>query len=567
MVLLGGGALAGLWLLAAAFVLVGAGLDIRAGTAAIERARTGAQLSAVATGRPIPDLRTSRLRFTRAHSRATSPVLLPLRLVPVVGRQLRSVQALSSAATEVAGTALDGMTRGRDLLTPSRGSEAERVELVRSLGALSGQTSDRLARIDLGPVDGLFPPLAKARNTLADELTTVHGQLQRGATAAAGVADMLTGPRRYLVFAANNAEMRAGSGMFLSVGELQIDADGLHLGEMRSVVDVPVPAGVALDGDLADRWGWLAPQKEWRNLMASPRFDANAELAARMWVAAGNPPVDGVLALDPVALAGVLRATGPVTVDGRQVDAGTVVDELLHQQYVRFPDRSVRRDELGRMAGRAFDALDAGRWSVAGLAGGLSQAASGRHVMGWSSKPAQQAAWQALGVDGALGPGSLLVSVLNRGSNKLDQFLPVTADLSFDPTGAATDVVLRITLRNTVPAGEPPYVAGEDPASGVPGGTYLGILAVNIPGAATGARIDGVADLAVAGRDGPTRVIGHQLRLEPGQAQTVVVRFTLPGGAAALKVEPSARVPAVAWTGGGATWAAASRHELALARP
>jgi hypothetical protein len=568
-VLVAAGALGALWLLAAAYLLVGAARDLRAGTAAMEGARAGNGLSEVADGRPLPHLRTAERRFARAEARTTSPVLLPVRLVPVLGRQLRSVAALSSAARDVAGTALDAMTRSRQLLEPPRGSNPERVELVRSLGGLAGDTHDRLAAIGLGPADGLFAPLARARNRLGDELAKVQDELGRASTAATGVAEMLTGPRRYLVFAANNAEMRAGSGMFLSVGELEIDDGGLHLGEMRSVVDVPVPGGVAISADLADRWGWLAPNREWRNLMASPRFDATAELAARMWVAAGNRPVDGVLALDPVALEGVLAATGPVTVDGRSVDAEDVVDELLHGQYLRFPerDRSVRREELGRIARGAFDALDAGRWSVSGLAGGLRRAASGRHLLAWSAKPAQQAGWEALGVDGALDADSLLVSVLNRGSNKLDQFLAVTADIDVDRTAAGTDVSLSVTLRNTVPAGEPPYVAGEDPASGVPSGSYLGILTVNLPGAATGGRIDGVTSLAVAGPDGPTRVVGHQLRVDPGQARTLVVRFTLPPGATGLRVEPSARVPAIAWTGAGGSSTGESGRDVALVMP
>ena len=56
---------------------------------------------------------------------------------------------------------------------------------------------------------------------------------------------------------------------------------------------------VPLSGDVADRWGWLAPNREWRNLASSPRFDANAELAAQMWKASTGQDVDGVLAHRP----------------------------------------------------------------------------------------------------------------------------------------------------------------------------------------------------------------------------------------------------------------------------
>jgi hypothetical protein len=564
---LGGLAVAGLWTGTAALLLSRAAADVRAGTAAISRARAGTELTDLTTGEPIADVRQARASFERAHRRVTSPALLPIRLVPVIGRQLESVAALSGAATDVSDAVLDAMVEGQRLLNPAPASHPARVQLVRALGALAGDTDRRLDKVDLGPDKGLFGKLARSRQKLVTELSELQDQLGRGSAGAAAAAEMLTGPKRYLVFAANNAEMRAGSGMFLSVGELEVDGNGLRLGEMRSVVDVAVPKGaVPIDGDLAGRWGWLAPNVEWRNLMTSPRFDEAAPLAARMWVAAGNRPVDGVLALDPVALQGLLEATGSVAVDGRTISAGNVVDELLHGQYLRFSgkERADRREQLGRIARAAFEALDGGRWTVEGLAKGLAAAVNGRHLMVWSASPVQQAGWHALEVDGALEPGSLLVSVVNRGGNKLDQFLDVGADLSFAPSGPDTEVTVRLTLHNGTPAGEPPYVAGDDPASGVPPGAYLGIVTVNVPGHAGSPRIDGVDRLAVAGPDGPTRVVGVQVRVDRGQTSTVTVRFTLPGDRGTIRVEPSARVPGIAWTGPGGSWTDGSAHEVAF---
>jgi hypothetical protein len=546
----------GVWAGAGMLMLARAASDIRAGTAAINRARASAELVDLAAGTPVADVRLARASFDRAHRRATSPVLLPVRLVPVIGRQLESVAALSGAASDVGQVILDTMLQGQLLLERTPANHPERVALVQRLSVIAGDASRRLDAVDLGPGIGLFGRLADARDQLSTELGSLQDQVERGSVGAAGVAEMLTGPRRYLVFAANNAEMRAGSGMFLSVGELEIDNLGMRLVNMRSVVDVPVPKGaVPMDGDLADRWGWLAPNVEWRNLMSSPDFAENAELAARMWVAAGNRPVDGVLAIDPVGLQAVLSATGPVHVDGRVIDAGNVVDELLHGQYVRYASRprSDRREELGEIARAAFEALDTS--SVPNLAKAMTAAADGRHFMAWSSKPVQQAGWLALGVDGSLRSDSLLVSILNRGGNKLDQFLQVAADLSFAPKETDTEVTLKITLTNATPLkGEPAYVAGEDPNSGVPQNVYLGILSVNVPGQAYGLRIDDSDTYAVAGADGPTGVVGLQLRVDHQTSRTAIVRFTLPGDHGRVRVEPSARVPAITWTGPGGTW-------------
>src|SRR5213078_1141608 len=81
----------------------------------------------------------------------------------------------------------------------------------------------------------------------------------------------------------------------------------------QKTADLLLPGtGVPISGDLAARWGWLHPGREWRNLGLSPDFPVTAEVASRMWAAKGNPAVDGVIAVDVVALKEILAAIGPV---------------------------------------------------------------------------------------------------------------------------------------------------------------------------------------------------------------------------------------------------------------
>ena len=550
--------LALVWLLFAGFALLSAHREIRRGLRAVEAARDGVNASAVVEGRLLPDLHEARSHFASAHSRVGGPLLLPARILPVVGRQLSSVHSLSGAATTVADVAIAGMTDAKSVLDDPGRTNSARASSARRLGELAGDADTRLGTIDLGPRLGLLGPLARARNRLDDQVAELRGVLMKGARGGSAVADLLEGPRRYLVFAANNAEMRAGSGMWLSVGELETGPEGIRLGTMQSVTDVPVPVGaVPLPGDLADRWGWLEPNVEWRNLMTSPRFDVAAPLAAEMWVAAGNRPVDGVMVLDPIALKGLMRATGPVQVEGRRFDSNNIEEELLHAQYLRFPsheDKPERREGLGKIAGAVFSALDAGSWTFPDLASGVADAAGGRHLLMWAADRSEQSAWQALGVDGALRPESLLVAVQNRGGNKLDRFLHVAAEASIALVGDESEVTLTLKLQNQAPVGEPGYIVGPHPLSGVSEGVYVGILTISFPGAATGGRFDGVDTLAVVGGDGPSQVMGFHFELPRGGERTVVARFRLPAGSTTLRVEPSARVPPIAWRSGSASW-------------
>src|SRR5437762_5569668 len=118
------------WLALAGSLLSGAARDLRDGRAAARAARADVDAKAIADGTSVPDLRRAHDRF-RAAARATAnPALLPVRFLPVAGRQLRSVHALSAAARDVSGAAAEAMTRADDVLADPRGGGPARVDEV-----------------------------------------------------------------------------------------------------------------------------------------------------------------------------------------------------------------------------------------------------------------------------------------------------------------------------------------------------------------------------------------------------------------------------------------------------
>lgn len=560
--LLLGGVVVLAWLAAATVLLLTAADQLREGKDAAEGARDGMTAESLAEGEPLPELRRARQRFASASSKVDNVLVGPLRFLPVLGRQLRSVSALAGAAAEVSEAAVEALTGVEEVLDQAGGGGPARLRQIERLHGIVRRASGRVAAVDdLGPRRALLGPLADARNELAEQLADARTTLADAVAGAEAGMRFLQGGR-YLLVAANNAEMRAGSGMWLSGGLLTIDGGRLDLGEVEPLYDVADPpdgAAAITDPDLAARWGALwQPSFDWRGLMVSPRAPASAELGSRMWRAAGREAIDGILVVDPVALAAVVRATGPVEVDGRTVEADQVVPLLLHEQYLAFPDDSgagaARREALGRIASAAFAALDAGEWKPEVLAGELADAVAGRHLLAWSADPVQQAGWAAAGVDGTLREDSLLVSVLNRGGNKLDWFLRADATIEASDADGGTDVAVRLRLRNVAPEGLPRYVAGPPPGRSWNPGRYVGVVAVNVPGAAQDLRIEGVARPVTIGADGPTKVVATQLLLERGQEAEVVVRFRLPGGRSRLLIEPSGRYPGITWRHGTKTW-------------
>jgi hypothetical protein len=309
------------------------------------------------------------------------------------------------------------------------------------------------------------------------------------------------------------------------------------------------------------------PNQEWRNLNLTPRFDESARMAADMWAAAGRGGVDGVMAIDVVAVQRLLELTGPVEVptdDGVQTfSADNVRKQLLRAQYEQFDDREDRRDLLGQVAASVFAAFNDRPIAAAGLVGLIDEAGAERHLMLWSSDPAQQAAWEELGVSGVLPPDALMLSLINRGGTKLDPYLEVAATLTASDQGDHRRVTVDVVLENTAPDWLPRYVQGPYPGIEAVAGEYIGIVSLSVPAAATEPATS-AGGFAVVGEDGPTRVIGANISVPRGERREVSISFDLPDEWDTVQVTSSARVPATRWTAGAKQWTERRPRTVAL---
>ena len=528
------------------------------GLAALEQVKGHLSPGEVTASSSIDQLDRAHAEFSAAQADLSSPLFAPVRIVPVLGRQFSSVKALSSAAGTVSAVGSRFLGEVHGLLRAPHGAGPERVSSLLQLEVASRAAAHRLSGVDTGPADGLVSPLAGKRQEFVGQLNLARNRLANAAAVSAATASILSGPQRYLVLAANNAEMRAGSGAFLDVGEATTSGGTVTVGQLEPSGEHTLPVGaVPVTGDLARNWGWLSPSLDMRNLGTTPRFDVTAPLAARMWTALTGEPVDGVIAIDVIGVQQLLQATGPVDVAGQQVSSGTVAQYLLHDQYVGLSDNAAdagdREDALGQLARAVISQLQGQSVDLTTLADSMSGAVAGRHLMVWSSNPTDEAAWQAAGVGGSLTSRSLAVSLVNLGSNKLDPFVPVHVAVATRPDGADTAVTLTVTAPNTTPPGQSQFIAGPPPGSNLPYGTYSGLVAVNVPGTAGHVTMTGVPSLAVAGRDGPTLVVAGLVTIPSGGTATVAVHFVMAGLHGSMQVVPSARVPSEQWQVGSRT--------------
>ena len=525
----------------------------------LEQARDRFSADELVEGEGLLALEEAGAQFDLAEERSGSPLLAPATVVPVLGRQVRSLHALAGAGAEVLQIAVDAAGDVEELRQGTR-EPAARVAAVEQLHRTVSAASQELRGVSLGPDEALVAPLADARETIAGELEEALTSLERGEIVTAAMVEVLRGSR-YLVLAANNAEMQAGWGMPLSIGVLEVVDGDLVLDEMQATRDLILPAdAVPVEGDFGATWGFMRPSQDFRNLALTASFAEAAPVAVAMWEELGRGAVDGVLALDPIALRAILETTGPVEVEGGAVSDEDVVPFVLHDAYVlQAADPSgldVRRERQSEIAVAAIKAASTPGTDLVELARNLAEAARSRHLMMWSADPEQQAAWEAAGVDGALQADSLLIGAVNRSPNKVDWFLDAAATMTSQAGAGGLEVELEVELSNRTPDGEPEYVVG--PFEGGAGpelseGDWRGFLTVHLPGAARGPAIEGL-ELAADGWSGPTRVVSAVVLVPKGQVTTHVVRFTLPPGGEVMTIEPSARVRPVQWEAGGETW-------------
>lgn len=554
------------------FQVVGAVRDARAGEDLLAQLQDDTTPGELLRGEVDDVLRDAEGRFASANRRVQSPFVTPLRWLPVVGRQVKYLGTMTNVVADVLSFGIDSLDEVQATLDGPASTGPERVEMVRRLKETLATAGFGIRAANLSaPAAPLIQSLDDARRELRTRVTELADGLSNGFVVASGLEQFLTGPRRYLVLGANNAEMQSGWGIPLTAGVLSVNDGELSLPEMQSTADLRLdPPGVPQYNDFEANWGAFNPNEEWRNLALTPRFDQAAPLAAQMWPeATGEDPVDGVMALDPYALRALLAATGPVEVDGQSIGAENVVEYTLNEQYSdqTLIGRSDRQDRLSDIALAAVEAFSAGDLDMVALAENMLEVAGGRHLLSWSSLDADQTAWEAGGIDGALDEDSLLLGIINRGANKLDWFVDVEASLEFDPSADGSVATLTVEVFNRTPPGEPAYVAGPYLPSGAANyGDHVVFVTANLPVDASNASMDGVDGLVVAGPDGPTRLIGGEVIVPRASSAEVVFQFEIPSGRASLRIEPTARARPVRWQVGPLQWRDGKSHTIRTLR-
>ncbi|MDQ1494146.1 MAG: hypothetical protein QOG69_629 [Actinomycetota bacterium] len=484
-----------------------------------------------------------------ARSETSDPVWRAVGAIPWLGHNNRAIAVVASSVDELATQALPALVSASasvDLqrLAPHNGhldlAALQRVAApVTSADAAVQQVRDRVAGLSLA---GLLPPVRSAVLQLRTGLESAARTTATAARAVTLVPPMLgaDGPRTYAFLFLNNAELRASGGIPGSWAIVRADHGTIQIVNQGSASDVNKRIkGVAVPADVSAVYTGRAGSF-FQDVTLTPNFAVTAALAKAMLEQAYGVRIDGVIATDPVALAGLLHATGPVALPlGQSLTAANAVPLLLSGIYRDVPDPAQQDFFFAVAAKSVFDALSSGQGDAHGTLASLAAAAGQGRLSVWSDRPDEERELSGTPLAGALpsvdAPGRPTIGVfLNDGTAaKLDYYLREKVTVS--RTACATDRAgydVQIELTSTVPDPKasplPAYVLG-DGGKGLAAGTMRTQVYVYAPtgGAVASATSRGKPTTLGAGVESGRAVGIVTVDLAPGQ--TVALDFAVDG--------------------------------------
>jgi hypothetical protein len=404
-----------------------------------------------------------------------SPALTVARFVPVLVPERIGVDELVDDSQTGAETArsllsdvdrLTSQTRLQEGLIPFAGM-AELERAMRTAG-------ERVRGLDRSSA-WLVGPLHDARQNFDRIAHDSSSRLLNGAEALQAARSFLglNGDRRYFVALQNNAEMR-DQGMVLSYAVARVSGGRLVIEKTGSIntVSLKQPAPVQVPTGTSQVFGSLKPNQLWQSVNATADFGWSGQAMTRMFREATGQAVDGVIAVDVPGLVPLLRAVGPVRVSGvaQPITADNAVQMLLHDLYEQFPieAETARQQRLAEVASGVIDRLHHGSYDLVSLGRDLAPQVGQGHLRLWSTTPAEQKAFEKLGISG--GPAlvdpsrTFHLAVENRTGAKLDYYVrPVVRQEVRLTKGGSAVVHTSVTVDNRAPVnGKPGYQLGPD---------------------------------------------------------------------------------------------------------
>ncbi len=477
-----------------------------------------------------------------------SPGLILAKVMPLAGQQISAadnILTVTLALTDAterglsivnifddqnARSALLRIGDGTIQLGPKFASTLDRVRSVEALLDAAAPAAQRLlTNPPIGPLNGVAVATGKMYEPIRSGFTqAVSGLLLLPSALGYDY------PKTYLVALRNNAELRADGGAVLSTSTLAVDqghvtvdlgATTVKGGRKQSVQDPPP---------------WLKEQFEssgslrvYQNVTYTANYAVAASVLAELFHQDSGKHIDGVLAIDPVALRAILQVVGPIRPDGadQEFNADNIVPFLLNGQYGLGDSR---KEFLSQLWGATVTKLFTGGHDLKLVGRAMAQSASGNHLQLWMAEPTLERLVIDVKANGSFAryrEHYLMPSIANYAANKLDYFLTrkIHHEMRLKSDGSAS-MTTTLTISNDLPEGQSGEVLGSPPKAHdtdkeLPTGTYVGVATIYVPPNAT---LKKSQSQSWTSFESEAQAFHTPITIAPGETQSVVFKYQTP---------------------------------------
>ena len=472
---------------------------------------------------------------------AADPVWRMAELVPVAGDNLRGVR--------LAAETLDVFANGVGRPVFDMQEDGKGKILSRALPLIES-AAPKLAKLDAELSD-----VATSANLVGPVRSGVDqvSEVAQGATPLFQLLPKLLGAdekQSYLLVFQNNAEALPLGGSSASQTLITADKGDLEIArqassgsfvEGKSLDDVPASAKT-LYGSRYGSYINLAPSQ--------PDWPGAAKMVKAFWNRdIDDTPIDGVISVDPVALQRILRATGPIEVDGKTLDDKNAVTTLLSDVYKwwnPYTDPDLKSDAFfAGVASAVFQKIAAGDFNIKDMAWAVGDSIDAGSILAWSEDAETQ---KIIGESGRLSgilPTDNAAQTINGvffrnvSASKIDYYTKTKIDSTMSCADGVTTLTTTVTVTLDIDQSAveqlPTYVQ-----SRAQGAAYFGtqVYMYAPPGMALAdAETTGGASTFRTGNEDLGRVVEpFQARLRPGKTFTVTATFTGKGDFGPLSV-------------------------------
>jgi hypothetical protein len=355
-----------------------------------------------------------------------------------------------------------------DFLQSQKEAEIKTLDAVAHLDASFPQLNKAIASLSTLRLGGALSSLDKKLSPLREEAASLH----TATTAIAPILKIFPGisgqetPRNYLIAFQNSAEARGTGGILGAYAVMNVDKGKAKFSKFGSnagltqLQDTPIK--------MPDEFVRLYNDDPgiWQNSNLSPHFPYGAQIWLALWKNQFNQELDGVLTFDPAALSYLLKATGPVVVDGQTIDAQNVVQVTLSDLYKKYvTDNDARKTFLIEIIRAVSKKIEERQFSMTELVTQIIQPVNQHRILFYSVNQSEQEILERSQISGSVTTqldNQYRLIIQNTSGNKMDYYLKRELRLEALACGSKPQTKATFTLTNTASVKDnlPAYVVG-----------------------------------------------------------------------------------------------------------